>query len=77
MKRILIAIGTYFLLVQAPVGVQGSPMLHSVQLEHAQEMDSRMVLEKTQERRWPRWLRRLLNRRGNGQRPGGGRRGGR
>ena len=76
MKRILIAIGTYFLLVQAPVGVQGSPMLHSVQLERAQEMDSRLVLEKTQERRWPRWLRRLLNRRGNGQRPGGGRRGG-
>jgi len=35
-----------------------------------------MELQKEQ-RRWPRWLRRLLNRRGNGQRPGGGRPGGR
>lgn len=35
-----------------------------------------MELQKEQ-RRWPRWLLRLLNRRGNGQRPGGGRRGGR
>lgn len=77
MKRILTVFMACFLLVQVPVELEAAPALNTVQFEQAQEINYRVVLEKTQERRWPRWLRRLLNRRGNGQRPGGGRPGGR
>jgi hypothetical protein len=77
MKRILTVLTATFFLAQAPAEVQAAPMPHTAQVELAQELDNLSLVEKKLERRWPRWLRRLLNRRGNGQRPGGRRRGGR
>ncbi len=75
MKKTLILFGMTMLLTPS---LQASSAAVTVPAESSQAWvaaDSSISSMMETQRRWPRWMRRLLNRRGQGHRPGGGRRG--
>lgn len=73
MKQILTTLSLALCLSTSSFSAQGAPIASSACIEFLQELKKEHSMMSAEMRRWPRWLRRLLNGRGNGERPSGGR----
>ena len=74
MKQILTVLSLAFCVMGTSPTAQAAPLEYAERVIACQGASTADNISIVEQRRWPRWLRRLLNRRGNGQRPGGGRR---